>query len=49
MTVTLKNFNESTTDAKQFRDEVGRLAKNLSTLNSIYGNMLSAMNQPRVS
>jgi len=49
MTVTLKNFNESTNDAKQFRDEVGRLAKNLSTLNSIYGNMLSAMNQPRVS
>jgi len=49
MAVTLKGFNESATDAKQFRDEVGRLAKNLSTLNSIYGNMLSAMNQPRVS
>jgi len=49
MTVTLQNFNESSTDAKQFRDEISRLAKNLSTLNSIYGNMLSAMNQPRVS
>ena len=49
MSVTLQGFNESATDAKQFRDEVGRLAKNLSTLNSIYGNMLSAMNQPRVS
>jgi gliding motility-associated protein GldL len=47
--VTLKGFNESATDAKQFKDEVSRLAKNLSTLNSIYGNMLSAMNQPRVS
>jgi gliding motility-associated protein GldL len=49
MANTLKNFNESTNDAKQFRDEISRLAKNMSTLNSIYGNMLSAMNQPRVS
>jgi len=24
------------------------LAKNLSSLNAIYGNMLTAMNQPRV-
>eukprot|EP01037_Dinobryon_pediforme_P016039 gene16039-16208_t len=47
MAVTLKNFNDSATDSKQFKDEVGKLAKNLSTLNSIYGNMLSAMNQPR--
>jgi len=46
---TLKNFTDSANDSKQFRDEVGRLAKNLSTLNSIYGNMLSAMNQPRVN
>jgi gliding motility-associated protein GldL len=49
MSTTVENFNSSAGDAKQFRDEVGRLAKNLSTLNSIYGNMLSAMNQPRVS
>ena len=49
MAVTLKNFNDSSTDAKQFRDEISRLAKNMATLNSIYGNMLSAMNQPRVS
>jgi len=33
---------------KQFKEEVGRLAKNLASLNAIYGNMLSAMNQPRV-
>src|SRR6185437_362639 len=43
---TMQNFNESLDDSQQFKDEVGRLAKNLSTLNSIYGNMLSAMNQP---
>lgn len=49
MAVTLRNFNDSANDSKQFKEEVNRLAKNLSTLNSIYGNMLSAMNQPRVS
>ncbi|MFI5137923.1 MAG: gliding motility protein GldL [Sphingobacteriales bacterium] len=49
MSATVQNFNASAGDAKQFKDEVGRLAKNLSTLNSIYGNMLSAMNQPRVN
>lgn len=49
MAVTLGNFNDSAADSKQFKDEVNRLAKNLATLNSIYGNMLSAMNQPRVS
>ncbi|MBC7744477.1 MAG: gliding motility protein GldL [Flavobacterium sp.] len=44
---TMQNFNESMEDSKVFKEEVGRLAKNLSSLNSIYGNMLSAMNQPR--
>lgn len=43
---TMQNFNESMEDSKQFKDEVSRLAKNLSSLNAIYGNMLSAMNQP---
>lgn len=45
---TMSNFNESTEDSKQFKEEVGKLAKNLSSLNAIYGNMLTAMNQPRV-
>jgi gliding motility-associated protein GldL len=49
MSVTLQNFNDSATDSKQFKEEINRLAKNLSTLNAIYGNMLSAMNQPRVN
>ncbi|MCR8558675.1 gliding motility protein GldL [Mucilaginibacter sp. BJC16-A38] len=49
MASTIQNFNESATDSKQFKEEVNKLAKNLSTLNSIYGNMLSAMNQPRVN
>ncbi|HWZ16140.1 MAG TPA: gliding motility protein GldL [Mucilaginibacter sp.] len=46
---TMQNFNDSINDSKQFKDEIGRLAKNLATLNAIYGNMLSAMNQPRVN
>ncbi|GAB3913281.1 type IX secretion system motor protein PorL/GldL [Mucilaginibacter boryungensis] len=44
---TMQNFNESMEDSKQFKEEVGRLAKNLASLNAVYGNMLSAMNQPR--
>ncbi len=48
LSVTMQNFNESMDDSKQFKEEVGRLAKNLASLNSVYGNMLSAMNQPRV-
>lgn len=45
LTATMQNFNESMEDSKQFKDEVGKLAKNLSSLNAVYGNMLSAMNQ----
>lgn len=48
LSATMQNFNESMEDSKMFKEEVGRLAKNLSSLNAIYGNMLSAMNQPRV-
>jgi gliding motility-associated protein GldL len=48
LSLTMNNFNESMEDSKQFKDEVGKLAKNLSSLNAIYGNMLSAMNQPRI-
>ncbi|MBC7915794.1 MAG: gliding motility protein GldL [Pyrinomonadaceae bacterium] len=48
LSLTMQNFSESMDDSKQFKEEVGRLAKNLSSLNAVYGNMLSAMNQPRV-
>jgi len=48
LSLTMQNFNESMEDSKQFKDEVNKLAKNLSSLNAIYGNMLSAMNSPRV-
>ncbi|QNL52067.1 gliding motility protein GldL [Olivibacter sp. SDN3] len=45
---TMQNFNESLDDSKSFKDEVNKLAKNLAALNAVYGNMLSAMNQPRI-
>ncbi|SEL74826.1 type IX secretion system motor protein PorL/GldL [Parapedobacter koreensis] len=45
---TLKNFNESATDTHQLKEHVSHLNKNLASLNAIYGNMLAAMNQPRV-
>lgn len=47
LALTMDNFNDSMEDSKQFKEEVGKLAKNLSSLNAIYGNMLTAMNQPR--
>lgn len=49
LSLTMNNFNESLDDSRQFKEEVGRLAKNLASLNSVYGNMLTAMNQPRVN
>lgn len=48
LSLTMQNFNESMEDSKQFKEEVNKLAKNLSSLNAIYGNMLSAMNGPRL-
>lgn len=48
LSLTMNNFNESMEDSKQFKEEVGKLARNLASLNAVYGNMLSAMNQPRI-
>lgn len=47
LSLTMQNFNESIADTQIFKEEVGRLAKNLASLNAVYGNMLTAMNQPR--
>ncbi len=44
---TMHNFNESVNDTKAFKEEIGKLSKNLSSLNAIYGNMLTAMNSTR--
>lgn len=47
MNETVTQFEESVNDAKMYKDEVAKLARNLSSLNAVYGNMLSAMNVPR--
>lgn len=39
----MSNLNSSLDETKRYKDEVSTLAKNLSQLNTIYGNMLSAM------
>lgn len=39
----IENLNDSVEDTKKYKNEMNGLAKNLSHLNSIYGNMLSAM------
>jgi gliding motility-associated protein GldL len=39
----MNNLSESEAATAQFKDEISDLNKNLSNLNSIYGNMLSAM------
>lgn len=41
--VLLANLNSTVEDTKKYKEEVGKLAKNLSSLNTIYGNMLTAM------
>lgn len=38
------NLNATAQTAKQYRDEMERLNSNIKALNSVYGNMLSAMN-----
>lgn len=45
---TLQQFNNSAADTQQFTEQVAHLNKNLASLNAVYGNMLAAMNQPRV-
>ena len=39
-----KNLADSTEDTKKYREQISRLNENLSALNSVYGNMLAAMN-----
>ncbi|HSV88946.1 MAG TPA: gliding motility protein GldL [Bacteroidales bacterium] len=40
----VNNLNESLNSTKQYKDEIEKLNANIKALNSIYGNMLSAMN-----
>jgi len=43
----MKNLHDSVDDTKKYRQEMGQLSTNLTALNTIYGNMLSAMHGGR--
>ncbi|MBL7922383.1 MAG: gliding motility protein GldL [Bacteroidia bacterium] len=40
----MKNLHDSVDDTKKYRQEMSQLSTNLTALNTIYGNMLGAMN-----
>ena len=40
----MKDLSGSADDTKKYREQVAKLNENLSSLNNVYGNMLSAMN-----
>jgi gliding motility-associated protein GldL len=40
----MKNLHDSVDDTKKYRQEMATLSSNLTLLNTVYGNMLSAMN-----
>jgi gliding motility-associated protein GldL len=40
----MKDLTDSSGDTKKYREQITRLNDNLSALNSVYGNMLAAMN-----
>jgi len=40
----MKDLSDSAGDTKKYREQITKLNDNLSALNNVYGNMLSAMN-----
>ena len=40
----MANLKQSADDTKRYRDEMSKLSANLQAMNTVYGNMLSAMN-----
>jgi hypothetical protein len=43
LTTSLESMSQATEDAEQFKSEIKRLTSNLASLNTVYGNMLTAM------
>jgi len=39
----MKNLKSSVDETQKYKEEISKLSQNLSELNNIYGNMLSAM------
>lgn len=46
ITQLMENLNESVEDTRRYKENISELANNLSSLNTVYGNMLSAMSMP---
>lgn len=44
----LNSMESAQADAVKYQEEIAKLAKNLNSLNAVYGNMLNAMTAPRV-
>ena len=44
MDAMMKNLNDSVEDTKLYKEMMGELSQNLTALNTVYGNMLGAMN-----
>jgi gliding motility-associated protein GldL len=40
----MKDLTDSAGDTKKYREQISKLNENLTALNSVYGNMLAAMN-----
>lgn len=40
----MQNLSDSVADTKRYKEEIAQLGNNLEALNTVYGNMLSAMN-----
>ena len=47
ITQLVTNLNESIESTQQYKENIAELSKNLSSLNTVYGNMLNAMNPNR--
>jgi gliding motility-associated protein GldL len=47
LTSAMENLNESIEDSQRYKTQISHLADNLSQLNNVYGNMLSAMTVTR--
>lgn len=46
ITALMQNLSDSVEDTKRYKENIAELANNLSSLNTVYGNMLSAMSIP---
>lgn len=44
MTQIMEDLKSTSADVAKYKEEVGKLSKNLASLNTVYGNMLAAMN-----